>query len=293
MIHKVSNHSKGPEWMSGGEPVEHGSISKSAMSSFSDIVVKRAKTLKSSGQTYAQIAASFSITEDMLKNMIEEYHRAQSGPTHGEMSKQASAQEPEPSTDLDAAQQAYEALHGRSMVAKNVDAPRAGNVRTGGSVADNGGYHRQMGTVSKPTIFDPNVLERMASEMDNGERIRKENADIEARRVAASQRYETISGEDLKSALQSTIQSKAASISSAAGQEAHKYSKKLPMNGMSMFDEKDFERAQASAGEQMVESQKKEAVEKQAAKKHSYSNKTVTTKDIANAMINSMLDNKE
>ena len=297
MISKVSNTGKGPEWMDDGNSVIRESISKSAAGSFSAIIVKRAKVLKTKGQSYAQIAKSFNITEAVLKTMLEDAHISEaSSPTCSCLEKEASTED---TSYADGAQASYEAMHGKQPdhLSQGMGyVSFRGKVSTGGSQKDSGGYHKAMGTDSKPTIFDPNKLDRAINEMDNGERIRKENEAIEARRTASKNesRYQTISGESIKEALKTTIQKKANSVSSAAGQEAHKYSKKLPMNSMSMFDEKDFERLDSTPGEKMVESQKKEAAEKKEDRSWAENGrKTVTTKDIAKTMIDSIINAKE
>lgn len=283
---------KTSEWMEENEPVKRDSISKSALGSFSDIVVKRAKDMKSKGQSYEQIAKSFNINADLLKNMISEDHvKEASSPTCSCMEKEASVKEDK----VDPAQEAYESLHGKrneSPEVKNIEARRH---IVSADTKDNGGYHKQMGAINQPSIFDPDKLDRTVKEMDNGERIRKENADIESRRTASKNdsRYQTISGDNLKEALKTTLQNKANSVSSVSGSDAHKYSKKLPVSGMSIFDEKEFERVAPSAGEKMIETQKKEASEKKDRSWTENGRKTVTTKDITKSMIDSMLNSKE
>jgi hypothetical protein len=298
MIDRVSDSSKGPKWMDNEQSIKRDSISKSAMDSFSTILVKRAKQLKASGQSYSQIAATMKLSENVLKGMIEAAQLAESQAQFPcGCAETDTTEQDNQAKHMTEAEAAYEEMYGKKKSAdlevKDVQA-RSHIVSAKAGVADLGGPRKQMKTQTNPTIFDPNKLDRIVP--DNGERIRAENAAIEKHReeMRYASRNETIKGEDIKEALKSTIQGKDVSVSSAAGTGAHKYSTKLPMNGMSIFDDKEFARVEETQGEKMVQAQKEEA----AAKKEDKSwldngRKTVSSKDFLERMIESMQLDKE
>jgi predicted CopG family antitoxin len=133
MLQKVSDSDK-MKWLDSGESVKRESVNKSALDSFSEVVVKRAKTLKSKGESIENIAKSMNLTKDVLNGMIEASHNKEAErPTCDCMNKEAAAEE----TNDSAAQEAYEQLYGRKQETTVSDVIR--NTIVPGKTADTGG----------------------------------------------------------------------------------------------------------------------------------------------------------
>jgi hypothetical protein len=292
MIQKVSQQERA-DMLDSGSSFERESMNKSAMSSFESILKKQASGLAAKGLTSAQIAQKFNLTPDVIETLLSTEKTASAEPEQ----KIACSCENETS-DGDKALEAYNELHGKKAIASEDYDYRTGksihSASGNQSVSDMGGPKKQIKFQSSNSIWDSEVLDRQLKETGSDERIKSENKKIAETREENKQisRYETISGESLADALKETDQRKAGGVSSAFAQEAHKYSNKLPMKGMSIFDTSEFQRvAERTAGEQLK-------VDKIAAankpKDRSWlETKSVTSKNIFNSMIDSLIDDKE
>jgi hypothetical protein len=303
MIQKVSNQGR-MGWMAQDDSVQRNSISKSAVDSFTEMVVAQAKTLKSKGATYEEIAAKFNLGVDTLKAMFEQVSQVKTASNECcDTCETRSNEAKEKNQNLNAAEAAYEALHGKKasaalpedFVPSNKRVLSASGGRT--DVTDVGGPRKQLKMASSPSIFDVDVIDRAMETKDNGERLREQNAARDAHReeIKNASRYTTINGESLKEALKETDQRKDNGIHSISAQEAHKYSNKLPMSGMSIFDSGNFDNVGKTAGEELADRRKKEA---EAPKERTWvqdaQKRTANTRDtLFGQMIDSLLEGKE
>lgn len=326
MIQKVSDQSKRLLGDDNSGRLERDSMNKMAMDSFSNVVVASAKGLLAKGETLEDVAAKFKLEPKFLKQMLEasgvtkiacacdrtaSTEEVNDEPRWNRAAYDRTAREPEMKRDVRkkaakteltdeevAAIEAYNALHNiKSAGTPTLPTNSSKRILTnkGSDVIDTGGANKQMGYERNNSIFDPNVIARQAQEQGNDERIRETNAKIAKQREEAklTSRYETIDGESLVDALKQIDQRKDAGVRSVGAQEAHKYDNKLPMNGISIFDTDDFQRVpEKTAGEKRRDEIKEAA---KAPKDRSWVQngaKTVTSTDIVDNFINSLLNKK-
>jgi hypothetical protein len=323
MIQKVSNQGSRLLGDDNSGRLERDSMNKSAMDSFSNIVIASAKGLIAKGESLEEVAAKFKIEPSFLKQMLE---------ANG-VNKIACACEPEQKTEDDVrwsrsqrdridrqpelkrdvrkkaaktelteeeikAIEAYNALHNiKSAGTPTLPTNSSKRILTnkGNDVVDNGGARKQMGYERNNSIFDPNVIERQSKERTNDEILREAAQKRASDREDAkhTSRYETIDGDSIIDALKSVDQRKDAGVRSVGAQEAHKYDNKLPMNGISIFDTGDFDRVpEKTAGDKRRDEIKEAA---KAPKDRSWvqtGSKSVTSSDIVNRFIDSLLNKK-
>jgi len=125
---------------------------------------------------------------------------------------------------------------------------RAGSILSagGGSISDFGGPSKYIGSQTSNSIWDSNIIESLAGQKDNGEKIKEENLQLKSDRNAIKE--ERL--EDMTQALQETDMRKADGISSSVEFSGSKYN--MPQNNISIFDSDDFERIpEKTAGEQL------------------------------------------
>ena len=294
MIQKVSNQERA-DMLDSDKSFERESMNKSAMSSFEAILKKQASAMKAKGASSADIAKIFKLTPDVIDALLSNEKTALV-----EIEEKIACSCENEKSDADMAMEAYNELHGKRAIASadNYDYRTGKSIHSAmgnQSVTDVGGPKQQMKFQSSNSIWDSEVLDRQLKAEGSDERIKAENKAIQAAREEEKQlsRYHTISGESLADALKETDQRKAAGVNSLYAQEAHKYSDKLPQKGMSIFDTSDFQRVpERTVGEQI-------RVDKIAAanapKDRSWleNGKQVTSKDLFNRMIDSLIDDKE
>lgn len=324
MIHKVSN--QGSRLLGDQEDgrMERDSMNKSAMDSFSNIVIASAKGLLAKGESLEDVADKFKIKPEFLKQMLEEngvskiacacepesqkteddirWDRAQRDRIDRQPELKRDVRKKASKTELTEEEikaiEAYNALHNIKQAGTPV-LPTNSSKRIlsnkGNDVTDNGGSRKQIGYERNNSIFDPNVIERQSKERTNDEIIREEAQKKAAARKEAQRvsRYETIDGDSIIEALKTVDQRKDAGVRSVGAQEAHKYDNKLPMRGISIFDTDEFERIpEKTAGDKRRDEIKEAA---KAPKDRSWvenGSKSVTSTDIVNKFIDSLLNKK-
>ena len=127
---------------------------------------------------------------------------------------------------------------------------RAGSILSAGrgSISDFGGPSKYIGSQTKNSIWDSGVIESLAGQQDNGEKIKEENIQLKSQRKAIKE--ERL--DNMTQALQETDMRKADGISSSGEFSGSKYN--MPQNNMSIFDSADFERIpEKTAGEKLSE----------------------------------------
>lgn len=326
MIQKVSDQNKRLLGDDASGRLVRDSMNKLAMDSFSSVVVASAKGLIAQGQTLEDVAAKFKLQPAFLKQMLEangvtkiacacdktaQSEEQSEEPRWNRSYSERIERRPEMKSDLRkkaakgknreltdeevAAIEAYNTLHNiKSAGTPTLPTNSSKRILTnkGNDVVDTGGASKQMGYERNNSIFDPNVIARQAEEQGNDERIRETNDKIAKQRANAkhTSRYETIDGESIVDALKQVDTRKDAGVRAVGAQEAHKYNNKLPMNGISIFDTDDFERVPEKTAGEKRRAEIKEAAK--APKDRSWVQngaKTVTSTDIVNNFINSLL----
>jgi len=291
MIQKVSKQ-ENMDWIEDNEFAGRESVNKSALSSFEAIVKKMATEQIANGETVEAVAAKFNIEPAVLSSIIEP--KVLNSPE----TKIACACESE-TDNGDAAYAAYVEMYGKqaSTIDDKPIMARGSNVLSARAVniTDVGGPKKQMKMETANSIWDADKVARQLTKKDSGERIREKNKSIAASLDEQKQlsRYNTIDGKSLADAIKATEQRKDNSVLSMSVQEAHKYSKKLPMSGMSMFDTKEFERVPDKTAGEIAAEDKKQESNKEKDRSWLNNNKTVTSKDLFNRMIDSLVDDKE
>jgi hypothetical protein len=318
MIHKVSNQNSRLLGDVEGR-LERESMNKSAMDSFSNVVVAAAKGLIAKGESLEDVAAKFKLQPAMLQSMLGETKLAcaceqeTEEPRWDRQHANRVERQPEMKRDLRkvankktreltdeevAAIEAYNALHNiKSAGTPNLPTNSSKRILSnkGNDVVDTGGATKQMGYERNNSIFDSEVIARQAKEQGNDEKLKAiAKAKAEAREEAKNvSRYQTIDGESIVAKLKEIDQRKEAGVRSVGAQEAHKYNNKLPMNGISIFDTAEFERVPEKTAGEARRAEIKEAAK--APKDRSWvenGSKSVTSTDIVNNFINSLLNKK-
>lgn len=310
MIHKVSNQSQ--RLLGDSEDrIAHESMNKSAMDSFSNVVVSSAQALIAKGESIKTVADKFKLKSEFLQKMLdgaapkklacactseeEEYV-----PEMKSSLKKASRNKNRELTEEEiAAQEAYDSLH-NIKASTNPSLPNVSSKRIlsgkGNDVMDTNGPQKQMGSQRNNSIWDSEVIARQSKVRTNDEILQEQNAQIAADRKQAkhTSRYETIDGQSIVDQLKGTDQRKDAGVRSAGAQEAHKYNNKLPQSGISIFDTSDFQRVPEKTAGEIRRDEIKAAAK--APKDRSWVQsgaKSVTSTDIVNSFINSMMSNKK
>lgn len=238
MIHKVSGSNTQMDLFA--ETTYHQSMNKSAMTSFEKIMVAAANKLLKEGQSLADVAKSFGMTEAELKVVVASQETVKTASAEP-VEKTASA---EPKSDP--AQAAYNALHGVSDKQDSDYQPRNGrsihSAMGNQSVSDVGCPKGQIRYHN--SIFDSEVLKRQAEKKTGDEIIKESRAAEDARRETIRKQAHEIDPEAVKHAMGR------AEISNMSGNDGYKFSQKLPKRGISIFDSGEFERIpEKTAGE--------------------------------------------
>lgn len=249
MIQKVSGQNS-LNWVDDNSISGHTSMNKSALSSFESILIKTANKSLAEGQSIEDVAAKFNLSVDNLRNIIapiEKQASVEKKPT------EASTQD----NQADDAQKAYDMLRGSKTQNDGDYIPTSGRSVLSAraeNITEMGGPKRQI--QSHNSIWDSEVIKNLSKQKDNGELLREARDKEITRReqIKASSRDANINIAELSK----TIQQKDVSIQSLSGMESHKYSQKLPVNSMSMFDTKEFERIQDKSGEMKPKTAKKD-----------------------------------
>lgn len=304
MIQKVSKQNS-PELLESGSSFTRDSVNKSAMSAFEVILVKTATEQLAKGVRIEVIASNFGLKVQELQNILATATntgvvKVASSNIQPEMKKDvlANRRKTECGCDNDALT-AYNDLHGiKAQGDIELDTRTGKSVHSAmgnQSVTDIGGPKKQIKFQSSNSIWDSEVLDRQLKKIGNDERIKAEIAANAKQREEAkhASRYQTISGENLADVLKETEQRKTAGVHNLYAQEAHKYSKKLPANGISIFDSEAFERLQTHTDGEKIGIEKLAAANAPKDRSWINNNKSLTSKDLFNAMIDSLIDDKE
>ena len=312
MIHKVSNQSQ--RLLGDSEDrIAHESMNKTAMDSFSNVVIASAQALIAKGESVQVVAEKFKLKPEFLQKMLESaapkklacacentVEKEEYVPEMKSSLKKASRNKTRELTDEEiAAQEAYDSLH-NIKASGNPSLPNASSKRIlsgkGDDVTDTSGPQKQMGSQRNNSIWDSEVIARQSKVRSNDEILQEQNAQIASDRKQAKQtsRYETIDGQSIVDQLKGTDQRKDAGVRSAGAQEAHKYNNKLPQSGISIFDTADFQRVPEKTAGELRRDEIKAAAK--APKDRSWVQngaKSVTSTDIVDNFINSMMGNKK
>jgi len=154
-----------------------------------------------------------------------------------------------------------------------------------GSIKDEGGPSKYVKSESSNTIWDSNKTEQESQKIDNKTKTLQEKSEI----VSNKREAENKRMEEMTSALKSTLQDKASSVSSAGTLSGTNY--KDSKNNMSIFDNKDFMRVvDKTDGEKVSEDISKRKSQVDDSWKDG--GKVVSSKDITKSLFNGMF-NKE
>lgn len=245
MIQKVSGQDS-LAWVNDEESIQRDSMNKQALSSFETVLVATAQKQIKDGKSIDEIAAAFNMSAADLHSIVfPSVNKVAS--SNGET--KIAAQENTSNEALDA----YNSLH--SVKASTEEIPEFRNGKSvisamAENITEMGGPKRRV--MSQNSIWDSEVIDKLAKQKDNGEIIREARDQENKRRenIKAASRDERIDLEGLKT----TIQQKDVSVQNLSGADgnAHKYTKKLPVSGMSIFDTVEFGRlAEQTEGEKL------------------------------------------
>jgi regulator of replication initiation timing len=285
-----------PDWMLGENKLERKSVSDGAMSAFANSVLQQANDMKKAGKSDAEIAKAFNVEKDTLKKVLRE--ATADKPEVKCSCEDEEAIKAEYKAKLADAEQVRHDLRG-SKAKSDADAPlrRGGSIMSakGGrmDISNEVGSNKVMGSDTNNSIWDSEKLTKASKTMDNGERIRRERDLIEKRHQENKKlsRNTTIDGDSLKDALSGTDQRKDSSIKGMNVDSPAGYSKNLPQNGMSIFDDGFARISEKTRGEQMSEE-----VRKPKEKDRSWvadGAQQVTAKSLLSKMIDTMLEGKQ
>jgi hypothetical protein len=318
MIQRVSNQEK-MAWLEAERSFDRNSMNKVAMDSFSIVVATDARKMLTAGSDISVVAKKYNLTPETIKNLITDLQTEEA--FRGEVEKsqkstgwegkakiacacddekaqrkaQKAVDKSEYEKYLDEAEAARENLHhlhkAETEGLQNMSSKRILKNK-GDYISDVGGPRKQMGSQSSNTIFEPNKVENLANERDNGERIREDNANEQRRREHMKEvsRYETINLDKLAESIDNG-ELRRDGVHNMSGQEAPGYTKRVQSNGISIFDSNDFQRVEKlTAGEKRRAELKKLA---EAPKDRSWVQRgAVSTKssDFLDRMIQSMTE---
>jgi hypothetical protein len=257
MILKNQNQSKmnliDPE-----EAFQRESMNKSAMSSYEVALAKMVRQARSDGHDIGTIASSLKLAPQTVqrllelqlpeeKSRLERQAEIEACPCGSGMSKESCpCDDSENDEDkkrrekhLNDAEAAYNELHGKK--ASKAALPKLSQVlrksiqpvEAADDVTEMGGPQKQLRYHN--SIWDSEVLERMAKQKDNGERIREEKAALAEQHNLRKQAEQRINWDQFREALENTELRKEASIQSVSAQESHKFDTHVQKKGLSIF----------------------------------------------------------
>lgn len=306
MILKNQNQSK-MNLIDPSDGFQRESMNKSAMSSYEVELAKAIRKALASGSSAADVAAAYKLHTDTVTRLAsmalpEEKSRLERAEAiENEFSREAEVVESEDEKAkkeyLAQAEAAYSGLHGKKASAATPDLSdivrKAIQPSRQGDISEMGGSNKQLRY--RNSIWDSEVLARMAETKDNGERIREENAAIANQQQLRRQSEQRIDWVQFKDALENTEMRKDASVTPLGGNENHKYGSKVQKNGISIFDdvENPFSHMAAKTEGEQVRDQRKAPKEKDRSWVKSAGTTKTSSSNFFDKMINSMLDDKE
>ena len=154
-----------------------------------------------------------------------------------------------------------------------------------GRITNTGGPDTVSSTEALNSIWDSNKLERSAKQMDSKTRVKQEKDRIVTNRRMAEQKRM----DELVENLKDTEQRKDSTVSRASDLSGSNYYS--PKSGMSIFDNKEFERLENKTGGEKVSEETKI---RNAQKDNSWKNdgKSVSSKKLQNLFMDRFFDNQ-
>jgi hypothetical protein len=285
-----------PDWMFNDNSKKE-SKPKSALDSFANSLIDKANQMKRSGATDEEVGKAFNSDAESLKSALKQINVPQPKCACGdEVSEQLEQQK----KNADDAAEAFNSLYNKKTKANFDDVIKSGkNIHSAKSartdISNEGGPKRQL--KYNNSLWDSEILQRAAKEMDNGEKLKLAKQSKEQHRQSLkAESYESlISGESLKKSLNDVDVRKNTNVKSSSTDENINYSKRIPKNGISIFD-KDFNIDEKTAGEKTSEEVKKIANERQDAKSKwtdDVSLKSLSSKNIFDRMIDKLSEQKD
>jgi hypothetical protein len=136
-----------------------------------------------------------------------------------------------------------------------------------GGLSDVGGTVRQMKSATTNSIWDTSVLDKLAEQETEGEKIsankKLEEAHRQERKIA--ERNEEIDLDTLKELIANGELARGSRISSVSASDDESYHSHIPSGSISMFDDGDFDRIpEKSSGESIKEAAEARAMKKKA-----------------------------
>jgi len=156
----------------------------------------------------------------------------------------------------------------------------------GGSIRDEGGPSKYIGAETQNSIWDTNVVEKLAGTQSNKEKTDAEKENRQAQRKSIRQE----SLDNMTEALSQTDTRKASDISSLSERESVNYRKPVS-NNLSIFDSEVFDNMpEKTAGEIMADNAR---IEKEADTSWRDNRGTFKSKDVVNRLFNGLMKDKE
>ena len=152
----------------------------------------------------------------------------------------------------------------------------------GGSIRDEGGPRKYIGSETQNSIWDTDVVEKLSGTLSNKEKTDAEKENRQAMRKSVRQE----SLDNMTEALSQTDTRKASDVSSLSERESVNY-RKSSSNNLSIFDSNVFDdMPEKTAGEIMAENAR---VEKEADTSWRNNRGTFKSKDVVNRLFNDLM----
>jgi len=152
----------------------------------------------------------------------------------------------------------------------------------GGSIRDEGGPRKYIGSETQNSIWDTDVVEKLSGTLSNKEKTDAEKENRQAMRKSVRQE----SLDNMTEALSQTDTRKASDVSSLSERESVNY-RKSSSNNLSIFDSNVFDdMPEKTAGEIMAENAR---VEKEADTSWRNNRATFKSKDVVNRLFNDLM----
>lgn len=247
MIQKVSNQEK-VSWIEGDKSFERDSMNKTALDSFSLIVAQDAKKMIANGETESSVAQKYKLPVEVIKNLMAQLE------DNKEVKLACACENSQTDTEtydqyLAKAEAARNSLYTGNKK-DNIDGLETYSSKRiltnkGNYISDVGGSSNQIKSQNSNSIFEPNRLDDLTKVRDNGERIRAENELLAKQREEMKKisRYETIDLDKLSESIENNELNRPGVVRSTANSDTSVgYSKRVQSNGISIFDEKAFDK---------------------------------------------------
>lgn len=270
--------------------IKRKQIGQRSINSFEKILLASAESMIKNGDSIDKVAKSFSMSKNDLQDLMN-------SPTK---EKKIEKKTKKVAKKDNSANEAYENLYGNGKANKT---PKQ-SFKTSKSIVpsrsaetDEGITNNNLKSKSTNSIWEPDFIEKRAKIKGNDERLKAINKKEKQRReeLKNATRNELINDKDLQEALNNNELKKENSISKLAdANDSYNYDKHVPQNGMSIFDNGNFDKiAKKTKGEKIKGENLKRLSKKDRSWTKSPEDQQVSSNKIFENMINNMINHEE